>query len=79
MWKGPAQKRLRIYTRIAAPHCAYTFEAGKRYLVYAKLDSKRFSNRYRASVCSTSPTYVVQQWDPTSAQSTLAGRVVSGM
>ena len=56
VWKGPAQERLRIYTRIAAPHCAYTFEAGKRYLVYAKLDSKRFSNRYRASLCSRTKT-----------------------
>lgn len=52
VWKGPAQKRLRIYTQTSKPHCAYAFEAGKRYLVYANRDRKRFSNRFRASACS---------------------------
>ena len=52
VWKGPAQKRLRVYTKAAEPHCAFDFEAGKSYLVYANRDPKPYSNRFRASACS---------------------------
>lgn len=52
VWKGPAQERLRVYTRTAEPHCAFDFEIGRSYLVYALRDPDRDSNRFRSSACS---------------------------
>jgi len=52
VWKGPAQERLRVYTNVGKPHCAFQFEIGQSYLVYAKRDPKPYSNRFRSSVCS---------------------------
>ncbi|HJO24159.1 MAG: hypothetical protein QF890_12215 [Myxococcota bacterium] len=52
VWKGPPQKRLRVYTRITQSQCAFVFEAGRIYLVYASRDPASHSNRFRSSICS---------------------------
>ena len=52
VWKGPAQKRLRVYTKTAEPHCAFDFEVGRSYLVYAFRDPAPYSNHFRSSACS---------------------------
>ncbi len=52
VWKGPPQRTLRVYTSDGDPHCAYPFEAGQLYLVYAKREKKAFSNRFRTSACT---------------------------
>ena len=52
LWKGPAQRRLRVYTSDGDPHCAYAFEPGRRYLVFAKLEDAAFAYRYRTSACA---------------------------
>ncbi|MBW2268347.1 MAG: hypothetical protein JRH16_07200 [Deltaproteobacteria bacterium] len=52
IWKGLVQRRLRVHTTEGDPLCAYRFTLGKRYLVYARLESISFSNRYRTSACA---------------------------
>jgi len=52
LWKGPVQRRLRVYTSDADPRCAFSFTPGKRYLVFAKLEDAAWSNRYRTSACA---------------------------
>jgi hypothetical protein len=52
IWKGPVQPRLRVHTSESDPLCAYKFVLGRDYLVYARLEDKPFSNRYRTSVCA---------------------------
>lgn len=52
LWKGPEQRTLRVFTSESDPLCAYRFEAGKNYLVYARREEKAFSNRYRTSACT---------------------------
>lgn len=52
LWKGPEQRRVRVYTNDGDPHCAFRFTPGKRYLVFAKLEDAAFAYRYRTSACA---------------------------
>ena len=52
LWKGPAQRRLRVHTTDGDPLCAFRFKLGARYLVYASREDVAFSNRYRTSACA---------------------------
>ena len=51
IWKGPVQRRLRVYNTDGDPLCAFRFKLGARYLVYARHEDIPFSNRYRTSAC----------------------------